>query len=73
MEEEPILLDWSRALVGGKSGGYQVADKELELILAMSQILGVSCDGHFKKLREAFAHILAGRANKKAKKLVGES
>ena len=59
-------------MVGGGSGGYQAVDKELELILAVSQILGVSCDGHFEKLKEAFAHILASRANKKAKKPVGE-
>jgi hypothetical protein len=45
----------------------------VELILAVSQILGVSCDGHFEKLREAFAHILAGRANKETKKSVGGS
>ena len=58
---------------GGGSGGYQVANKELELILAVSQILGVSCDSHVEKLREAFAFILAGRANRKAKKSVGGS
>ena len=73
VEEEPIPLDWSQAVVEGGSGGYQAADNELDLILAVSRILGVSCDGHFEKLNEAFAHILAGRANRKAKKSVGGS
>jgi hypothetical protein len=41
--------------------------------MAVSQILGVSCDGHIEKLRAAFAHILAGRANKGAKKSMGGS
>jgi hypothetical protein len=59
--------------VGGRFGGSQAVDKEVELIMAVSQILGVSCDGHIEKLRAAFAYILAGRANKGAKKLVGGS
>ena len=50
--------------MGGEFGGSQAADKEVELIMAVSQILGVLCEGHFEKLRVAFALILAGRANR---------
>jgi hypothetical protein len=73
VDEEPIPLNWSQALVGGESGWPQAADKEVQLIMATSRILGVSCDGHFEKLRAAFALILAGRAKNGNKKPVGGS
>jgi hypothetical protein len=70
VEEEPTLLNWSQALGDGESGGPHVAGKEKELIMATSRILGVSCDGHFEKLRAANALILAGRPKKVNKKPV---
>jgi hypothetical protein len=39
--------------------------------MAFSQIVGISCDGYIEKLRVAFAHILAGKANKATKKTMG--
>jgi hypothetical protein len=45
--------------------------KQVELIMAFSHIVGVSCDGHIEKLRMTFAHILAGKEKKVAKKIVG--
>jgi hypothetical protein len=48
--------------------GTQETDKEVELIMAFSQIVGVSCEGYIEKLRLAFAQILAGKGNKAAKK-----
>jgi hypothetical protein len=71
VEEEPTPLNWSQALGGGESGGPLAAGKEIELIMATSRILGVSCDGHFEKLRAAYALILAGRPKKVNKKPVG--
>ena len=56
-------------VVGGD--GIQETSKEVELIIAFSQIAGVSCEGYIEKLRGAFAHILAGKVNKEAKKNVG--
>ena len=69
VEGEPTPLNWSQALVDGGLGGSQEASKDL--IMAFNQVVGVSCDGHTEKLRAVFAHILAGKANKKAKKFVG--
>jgi hypothetical protein len=70
-DEEPIPLDWSKDIVDGGGNDYQVLDKEVELIMAFSQIVGVSCEGYFEKLRVAFAHILAGKMNKAGKRSVG--
>jgi hypothetical protein len=53
--------------------GSQEAGKAVKLIMAFSQIVGVSCEGHIEKLKVAFAHILADKANKAAKKAVGEA
>jgi hypothetical protein len=64
---EPISLDWKLAMDVGNSGEFQEADREMELIMAFRHIVGVSCDGHLKRLRAAFAHILAGK-KKEAKK-----
>jgi hypothetical protein len=44
--------------------GIQETDKEMELIMAFSQIVGVSCEGYIEKLRVAFAQILAGQLRK---------
>jgi hypothetical protein len=71
VEGEPTPLDWSQALVDGGCGGSQEVGKYVELIMAFSQIVGISCDGHTKKLRAAFAHKLDGKANKAAKKIIG--
>ena len=68
---EPIPLDWSQAMEVGGGDGFQETNKEVELIMAFSQIVGVSCDGYIEKLREDFAHILASKVNKAAKKNVG--
>ena len=57
--------------VGGGDDS-QVTDKEVKLIMTFSQIVGVSYDGYIEKLRAAFTHILAGKANKAAKKIVEE-
>jgi hypothetical protein len=73
VEEEPIPLDWCQTLVGGEFGGSQAADKEVELIMAVIRIMGVSCDGHFERLRAAFALILVGRVNRGDKKPMGGS
>jgi hypothetical protein len=70
-DEEPIPLDWSKDIVDGGGNDSQVLDKEVELIMAFSQIVGVSCEGYFEKLRVAFAHILAGKMNKAGKRSVG--
>jgi hypothetical protein len=70
-DEEPIPLDWSKDMVDGGGNDSQVLDKEVELIMAFSQIVGVSCEGYFEKLRVAFAHILAGKMNKAGKRSVG--
>jgi hypothetical protein len=43
----------------------------VELIMAFSQIVGISCDGYIEKLRVAFAYILAGKVDKAAKKTMG--
>ena len=59
--------DWGK-------GGALETNKEVELIRAFSEIVGVSYDGHIEKLRVAIAHIahiLAGKVNKAAKKEVG--
>jgi hypothetical protein len=69
---EPIPLDWSQAMEIRGRDGSQVTSKEVELIMAFSQIVGISCDGYIEKLRVAFAHILAGKANKATKKTMGE-
>jgi hypothetical protein len=58
---EPISQDWMLATDDGNSGGFQEADRGLELIMAFRNIVGVSCDGHVERLRAAFAHILAGK------------
>ena len=55
--------------VGGGDGS-QETDKEVELFMAFSQIVGVSCNGYIEKLRVAFAHILAGKESKANKKKV---
>jgi hypothetical protein len=47
-----------------------VFGKEVEIIMAFRQIVGVSCDGHTNKLREAIALILVGKTYKPDKKLV---
>jgi hypothetical protein len=39
--------------------------------MTFSQIVGVYYDGYIENLRAAFAHILAGKANKEAKKNLG--
>jgi hypothetical protein len=70
-DEEPIPLDWSQATEVVCGDGIQETDKEVELIMAFSQIVGVSYDGYIEKLRVAFAHILAGKVNNAAKKNVG--
>jgi hypothetical protein len=71
VEGEPTPLNWSQALVDVGLGGSQEVGKAMELIVAFSQIVGVSCDGHTEKLRAAFAHIVADKANKAAKKTMG--
>jgi hypothetical protein len=65
---EPIPLDWSQATEVVCGDGTQETNKEMELIMVFSQIVGVSCEGHIEKLRLAFAQILAGKVNKVAKK-----
>lgn len=45
----------------------------MQLILAFSQIVGVSCDGHVGKLKAVIAAILADTASKAAKKAWGSS
>jgi hypothetical protein len=57
---EPIPLDWSQAMevVGGD--GTQEIGKEVELIMAFSQIVGVSYDGYIEKLRGGIC-IYSGR------------
>jgi hypothetical protein len=71
VEEEPIPLDWSHASEAGDGSGSQATGKEEEVIFAFSQIVGISCDGQFDRLREAFALILAGKAYKPGKNSVG--
>jgi hypothetical protein len=65
---EPIPLAWSQATEVVCGDGTQETDKEVKLIMAFSQIVGVSCEGYIEKLRLAFAQILAGKGNKAAKK-----
>jgi hypothetical protein len=55
--------------VGGRGGSLE-ADREVELIMAFSQIIGISCDDYMDKLRVAFTHILAGKVKKAGKKNV---
>jgi hypothetical protein len=64
VEEEPIPLDWSHAFEAGDGSGSQATGKEDEVIFAFSQIVSVSCDGQFDRLREAIALILAGKSYK---------
>ena len=45
------------------SGGAEVVDREVEL-MAFSRIVGVSCNGHTDRLKEAFALILADKTYK---------
>ena len=66
-EDEPIPLDWSHASEAGDGSGSQASGKEDEVIFAFSQIVGVSCDGQFDRLREAIALILAGKSYKPGK------
>jgi hypothetical protein len=68
---EPIPLDWNQAVEIGGGENSQVIDKDVELIMAFSQIVGVSCDGYIEKLREAFSHILAAKEPKATKKSMG--
>ena len=70
-EEEPIPLDWSHASEARDGSGSQATRKEDEVIFAFSQIVGVSCDGQFNRLREAIALILAGKSYKPGKNSVG--
>ena len=70
-EDEPIPLDWSHASEAGDGSGSQASGKEDEVIFAFSQIVGVSCDGQFDRLREAIALILAGKSYKPGKKSGG--
>jgi hypothetical protein len=71
VEGEPIPLDWSQDSEVGDGNGSQATGKEEELIFAFNQIVGVSCDGQFDRLREAIALILAGKAFKPGKNSVG--
>jgi hypothetical protein len=71
VEVEPTPLDLSQSLVVGGYGGSRGAGKEVDLIMTFSQIVGVSCDSYIKKLKVAFAHILADKVKKMAKKIVG--
>jgi hypothetical protein len=71
VEEEPIPLDWSHASEAGDGCESQATRKEDEVIFAFSQIVGVSCDGQFDRLREAIALILAGKSYKPGKNSVG--
>jgi hypothetical protein len=64
---EPIPLDWNLAMEVGNGGESQGAEREMELIMAFRQNVGVSCDGHIERLRAVFAHILVGK-KKEAKK-----
>ena len=56
MDREPIPLDWSKAMEDEGGDDSQVSNKEVELIMAFSQIVGVSYDGYIEKLKVAFAH-----------------
>jgi hypothetical protein len=73
VEGEPIPLDWSQASEVGDGSGSQATRKEKEVIFAFSHIVGVSCDGHFDRLREAIALILARKSYKPSKNSVGEA
>ena len=70
-EGEPISLNWSQSVVVEDSGGVEVANKEVELIMAFSRIVGVSCNGHTNRLKEAFALILANKTYKPNKLSAG--
>ena len=73
VEGEPTSLNWSQALVDVGLRRSLETGKAMELILAFSQIVGVSCEGHTEKLKATFVHILANKANKVAKKVVEEA
>jgi hypothetical protein len=73
VEVEPTPLDWSQSLVVGGCGGSRSVGKEVDLIMAFSQIVDVSCDGYIEKFGAAFSHILANKVKKMAKKIVGGS
>ena len=71
VEGEPIPLNWSQELVDDGIRGPHVAGKVVELIVAFSKIVGVSCEGYTEKLKAVFAHILVEKANKVVSKAMG--
>ena len=72
VEGEPLPLNWSQALVVDESGGSEEVAKEVEIIMVFSQIVGVSCDGHTDRLREAFALFWLARLIRRLRILLGE-
>ena len=44
--------------------------KAVDLIMAFSKIVGVSCEGYTEKILAAFSHILEEKENKEVNKAV---